>query len=66
MFSQASVILSTGECLPLGMGGFTPPGRHPLWQILTLPTVTAVDGAHRTGMHSCFSRVHARLSHRFA
>ena len=50
MFSQGSVILSTGEVyIPLGRH---PPGRHPP------KTATAVDGTHPTGMHSCCSFLH--------
>ena len=59
MFSQASVILSTGGgCLPLGRGVYTPhwapPGRHPLLDRHPPPqTDTAADDTHPSGMHSC-------------
>ena len=67
MFSQASVILITGEVC-----GRHPPGRHPSGQTpllpnacwdthtpaqcmlgYTTPAATAPDGTHPTGMHSC-------------
>ena len=63
MFSQASVILSTGGCLadtPLGRQapppGQTspPPGRHPPGRHLPQETANAADGTHPTGMHSCY------------
>ena len=64
IFSQASIILSTGggdpeqtppwEDTP-GLGKHPPPGRHPPGQTPPpIPAVaTAVDGTHPTGMHSC-------------
>ena len=68
VFSQTSVILSTGGCLLLVLGTHTPGqtlpwadtplGRHPAEQtppVQTPPrqTATAADGTHPTGMHSC-------------
>ena len=60
MFSQASVILFTGERLwqthPLLADTPLPVGRHP-------PTATAADGTHPTGMHSClFCTINVTLS----
>ena len=68
MFLHLSVILFTGECLPQYMLGYTPPADTP-WSDTTpdrhpplgrhipsgrpLPAVTAADGTHPTGMHSC-------------
>ena len=47
MFSQASVILFTGE-------GHPPPAQCMLGYVPALPpAATAVVGTHPTGMHSC-------------
>ena len=58
MFSQASVILSTG--------GTPPPGRHhPSWADTTPPpqeTATLADGTHPTGMHSCSLKMNNKLN----
>ena len=62
MFSQVSVILFTGGCIPACIGAdpplarHHPPGRHPPW-INTPATATAEDVTHPTGMHSCFNLV---------
>ena len=58
MFSQVSVILSTGD----GVSGRHPPGQTPTPQgrspradtPLPQQTATVADGAHPTGMHSCY------------
>ena len=79
MFSQASVILFTegGGVCPLGRHppradtpradttpGQTPPGRHPLGRHPPPgQTVTAVDGTHPTGMHSCRICIHKYVLH---
>ena len=60
MFSQASVILFTGECIPACTGADTP-WQTPPWAdtpqadtpLQTPMTATAADGMHPTGMHSC-------------
>ena len=52
MFSQASVILSTGgRCTPPKAD--TPPWLTSSGQTPPPQTATAADGTHPTGMHSC-------------
>ena len=60
MFSQASVILFTGRGFVSQHAlGQTPPDRHSLVDTPRPPTVTAADGTHPTGMHSCCKCVQA-------
>ena len=64
MFSQVSVILFTGGCIPACTGADTPPGqtypsmhwgRHLTGRPFPPPpTATAADGTHPTGMLSCY------------
>ena len=59
MFLHLSAILSTGGYLPQYMLRYTPPGQTPPeqtppGQTPPPPAVTAADGTHPTGMHSCF------------
>ena len=66
MFSQASVILSTGDVAETPLGRH-PPGRHPLCPVHAginsppPPMATAVDGTHPTGMHSCSASLCRKL-----
>ena len=57
LFSQASVTLFTGGCIPACTGADTPwedtPGQTPPSQADTPPMATAADGMHPTGIHSC-------------
>ena len=66
MFSQASVILSTGQTPPSRADtprADTPLGRYPradtplpsaCWDTPPTPTTTTADGTNPIGKHSCF------------
>ena len=66
MFSQASVILSTGgEGFMRGEGGCAcqagcmPGAMHGRGACMAGETATAADGTHPTGMHSCCVNLNA-------
>ena len=59
MFSQASVILSTGGGGMRGEGGCTWQGGACQGACMAGETSTAADGTHPTGMHSCCVNLNA-------